>query len=109
MNNDYYHSGVEKDVLERRNKTIDHRWKELYELETEAEKEGLKFLFVTNSGGAIATLSFMGATELARNSPCQKSAELSKIVALHFDQLDNLPFNAQRNIFAGMIRNRKCG
>jgi hypothetical protein len=68
MDNDYYHSGVEKDVLERRNKGIDHRWKELYELETAAEKETLKFLFVTNSGGAIATLSFMGASELARTN-----------------------------------------
>ncbi len=68
MNDDYYHSDVDKEILKDRTKGINRRWKELYELESEAEKEALKFLFITNSGGAVATLSFMGASENIRNN-----------------------------------------
>ena len=82
MNDDYYHADVDKDVLERRNKDINRRWKELYELEDEAEKEALKFLFITNSGGAVATLSFMGASAIARNSCFAKASLIAFALGL---------------------------
>ncbi len=47
-----------KEVL---NAHINRRWGQLYELEKEWGERALKHLFLTNSGGAIATLSFMGA------------------------------------------------
>lgn len=47
-----------KDVL---NAHINRRWGQLYELEKEWGERALKYLFLTNSGGAIATLSFLGA------------------------------------------------
>lgn len=43
---------------------LDHanqRWKQLYELEKESAAEGLKYLLLVNAGGAVATLSFIGA------------------------------------------------
>jgi hypothetical protein len=37
----------------------------LYELEKEWGERALKYLLMTNSGGAIATLSFLGASQVA--------------------------------------------
>ncbi len=45
------------------NAQINRRWGQLYELEKEWGEKALKYLFLTNSGGAIATLSFLGAAE----------------------------------------------
>ena len=39
---------------------ISQRWAQLYELEKEWAERALKYLLLTNSGGAIATLSFLG-------------------------------------------------
>ena len=41
---------------------INQRWVQLYELEKEWGERALKYLLLTNSGGAIATLSFLGAS-----------------------------------------------
>ena len=40
---------------------INQRWKQLYELEKEWADKATKYLFLTNSGGSIAVLSYMGA------------------------------------------------
>lgn len=44
---------------------ISQRWAQLYELEKESGERVLKYLLLTNSGGAIATLSFLGAAPTA--------------------------------------------
>ena len=44
---------------------INQRWGQLYELEKEWGDRALKYLLMTNSGGAIATLSFLGASQVA--------------------------------------------
>jgi hypothetical protein len=44
---------------------INQRWGQLYELEKEWGERALKYLLMTNSGGAIATLSFLGASQVA--------------------------------------------
>lgn len=49
-----------KDIF---NTHINRRWGQLYELEKEWGERALKYLFFTNSGGAIATLSFLGAAK----------------------------------------------
>ena len=49
-----------KDLL---NANISRRWGQLYELEKEWGEKALKYLILTNSGGAIATLSFLGAAK----------------------------------------------
>lgn len=43
---------------------INQRWGQLYELEKEWGERALKYLLLTNSGGAIATLGFLGASEV---------------------------------------------
>jgi|HubBroStandDraft_2_1064218.scaffolds.fasta_scaffold177347_2 hypothetical protein len=47
---------------------INRRWKQLYDLEKERADQAIKYLFLTNSGGAVTVLSFMGASEKARTS-----------------------------------------
>lgn len=49
-------------------KFINRRWAQLHELEKEWSNQAIKFLMFTNSGGALAVLGFMGASEAARNS-----------------------------------------
>lgn len=44
-----------------RNEYIEERWRQLHGLEKEWGDRALKYLLVTNSGGAIAVLSFIGA------------------------------------------------
>jgi hypothetical protein len=46
---------------------INQRWGQLYQLEKEWAERALSYLLVTNAGGAIATLSFLGASERALN------------------------------------------
>jgi hypothetical protein len=40
---------------------INQRWKQLYDLEKEWSDNAIKYLFLTNSGGAVAVLSYMGS------------------------------------------------
>lgn len=47
---------------------IDDRWKQLYGLQKEWGERALRYLMVTNGGGAIATLSFLGASPMARGA-----------------------------------------
>ena len=42
---------------------IENRWSQLHELTTESASEAWKYLMLTNSGSAIAVLSFMGANK----------------------------------------------
>jgi hypothetical protein len=46
---------------------INQRWKQLYGLEKEWGERALKYLLLTNSGGAITTLGFLGASPGAIN------------------------------------------
>jgi hypothetical protein len=40
---------------------INKRWKQLSELQHDSAQEALKYLFLTNSGGAATTLAFIGS------------------------------------------------
>ena len=54
---------------ELRKERIDHinlRWGQLYELEKETGQTALHYLFLTNAGGAAATLAFIGS--IGRNN-----------------------------------------
>ncbi|HVS26749.1 MAG TPA: hypothetical protein VHE58_05560 [Burkholderiales bacterium] len=67
-------SKLEPPVRDRLIGHIDRRWRQLYELEKEWGERALKYLFLTNSGGAIATLSFLGAYDKALNLVSTKIA-----------------------------------
>lgn len=54
-------------VRQSLNAHINQRWGQLYELEKEWGERALKYLMLTNSGGAIATISFLGASPAAIN------------------------------------------
>ena len=68
---------------ELRNHRIEYskqRWKQLHALEKECAEIAIKYLLLTNSGGAVTVLSFMGASEKARGS-CGAIAALACFVA----------------------------
>jgi hypothetical protein len=46
---------------------IDQRWAQLHALEKEWSEKVVQYLFLTNAGGAAATLGFLGASEKAFN------------------------------------------
>ncbi|MBW8363238.1 MAG: hypothetical protein K0M39_01630 [Rhizobium sp.] len=47
-------------------KYVDTRWDQLLRLVEDSELRALKYLTLTNAGGAVATLSFLGASESVR-------------------------------------------
>lgn len=59
-------SETEEPVRSARRQYIDRRWDQLLGLVQEAELRILKFLTLSNAGGAVATLSFLGASEAVR-------------------------------------------
>ncbi|MBV5287204.1 MAG: hypothetical protein JZU45_14075 [Methyloversatilis discipulorum] len=54
-------------VRQSLNAHINQRWGQLYELEKEWGERALRYLLLTNSGGAIATLGFLGGSPTAIN------------------------------------------
>lgn len=57
---------------ELKKQRIDHikkRWSQLYSLEKEWGERAMRYLLLTNSGGAIATLCFLGASRLTSSMP----------------------------------------
>jgi hypothetical protein len=52
------------DTLQHYIDMMDNRWKELSEHELESISKLLQFLFLTNAGGAVAVLSFIGTASL---------------------------------------------
>jgi cell division protein FtsL len=63
---------------------INQRWRQLYELEKEWGEKALRYILFINSGGAIATLSFLGASEKAFNLSGAKIALLLFVVGIVF-------------------------
>ncbi len=61
---------------------INRRWKQLYDLEKERAENAIKYLLLTNSGGAVAVLSFMGASEKARILVGPKLALLCFVIGI---------------------------
>ena len=57
------YSQLDQPTKELLNANINRRWGQLYELEKEWSEKALKYLILTNSGGAIATLSFLGTAK----------------------------------------------
>lgn len=54
-------SKISPDLRKARIDYINQRWGQLYELEKDSAQDALKMLFLTNAGGAVANLSFIGA------------------------------------------------
>lgn len=59
-------SETPENLKNSRDRYIDQRWKQLYELSSESSEKAISYLIITNSGGAIAILSFLGASEELR-------------------------------------------
>jgi hypothetical protein len=64
--------------------SIKQRWEQLYELEKEWSDKAVKFLFLTNSGGAIALLSFLGTGAILIQSSYVKFGLISFVVGILF-------------------------
>ncbi|MGH7824985.1 MAG: hypothetical protein ACREQ7_07385 [Candidatus Binatia bacterium] len=53
---------------------VDIRWNQLNALAKEDAERAINYLLLTNAGGAIATLSFLGAVESIRSQWAPKGA-----------------------------------
>lgn len=53
--------------LEANNEYIKRRWEQLYGLERESSTEGIKYLFLVNSGASVAVLAFFGSVPAVRD------------------------------------------
>lgn len=58
-------SECDKQTNRIRHDAINARWGQLYNLQKEWSEKSFKYLFLTNSGGAVAMLSFIGASPSA--------------------------------------------
>lgn len=54
------------DLNQRQDAFVNVWWGQLYALEKDWGERALRFLLITNSGGAVTTISFLGASEHAR-------------------------------------------
>lgn len=59
-------SEISGEQWDSHNKYIEERWKDLSDYTHEWSKESLKMLFLTNSGGAVAILTFIGTASTVR-------------------------------------------
>lgn len=60
MKEEYYNTETPKELLDSRNQYINERWSQLMILQSKYADEIIKYLFLVNSGGAIAVLSYLG-------------------------------------------------
>jgi len=63
-------------------KYIDTRWDQLLRLVEDTELRALKYLSLTNAGGAVATLSFLGSSDAVRKLLLPKIALGSFLLGL---------------------------
>jgi hypothetical protein len=94
---------------------IDRRWSQLYGLEKEFAERALKYLLLTNSGGAVTVLSFMGASKEVRYSFWPSFALVLFVIGVilvgfynakqyyHMAKLFNLWKKDAKNYFSGKI------
>jgi hypothetical protein len=81
---------------------INQRWWQLYGLEKEWGEKALNYLFLTNSGGAIATLSFIGAATVEVYLPCLKLALIAFVLGIFFVGLSIArAYHYMLNLFEG--------
>jgi len=60
-------SSTDKELRQQRIDYVNTRWGQLYELQNHWGEKAFRYLLLTNSGGAIATLGFLGASESTLN------------------------------------------
>ena len=77
-------SETETSIRNQQLSHINQRWGQLYELEKESGEKILKYLLLINSGGAIATLSFLGALKFTASILGVKIALLFFVVGILF-------------------------
>ncbi len=58
---DHFDPDLDPEVRIARERFIEHREKQLQSIATTASETAIKYLFVTNAGGAVAILAFLGA------------------------------------------------
>lgn len=57
----HYDDGMTDDMRTIRNDTIQSRWSQLHALSKESGENAIKYLFAVNSGGSVATLTYLGS------------------------------------------------
>lgn len=58
--------GRHDELRSHRNNYVNLRWAQLYGLSKEASESALKYLFLTNAGGAVAVLAYLGSVSASQ-------------------------------------------
>ncbi len=74
----HFDKDLDPDVRNAREKFIEHREKQLQAITVSAAETGVKFLFTTNAGGAIAILAYLGA--IATNPNLVQTLKISLVL-----------------------------
>jgi len=98
-------SDTESSVREQRIDYVNVRWDQLYHLEKESGERALHYLIMTNAGGAIATLSFLGASDAALSLSAAKIALLLFIIGVLLVGVSTAKsFHYMSNLFESYIK-----
>ena len=57
----HFDEKVTDELRDIRNKFVNERWEQLYNLSKESSESAIKYLFTTNAGGGVAVLTYLGA------------------------------------------------
>lgn len=96
---------TEEPIRSAQFKYVDTRWEQLLRLVEDSELRTLKFLTLANAGGAAATLSFLGASALARGLLLPKfSLGLFVLGVVLVGVLNALSTHKMANLFRGWKR-----
>ena len=98
---------------------INQRWKQLYELDMEWCKEAIKWLMLINSGGAVASLGFIGSFFKDKSHPSLASVfclgffllglVLGLVLIIYFyEQVSKLFRDYSSDIKKGLSFNELC-
>lgn len=88
------------EAVNKKSDYINQRWSQLHALEKECAERVVKYLLLTNSGGGVAVLSFMGTSEKARAAFESRFALLFFVLGVIFIGFFNFwAFHRVSNLF----------
>ncbi len=82
----YFDEKVTDELRDIRNKFVNERWEQLYNLSKESSESAIKYLFTTNAGGGLAVLTYLG-TIVDKGVPHVKIKGTVPFILHHFAKM----------------------
>ncbi len=84
------HSEFPEDFKEETVDRIDKRWAQLNQLTLDYTERCIRYLFITNTGGALAIITYIGAAGVSAANPHHKSALVLFVAGIIYAGLLNV-------------------